>query len=57
MNDNIYDYYYGNEAEQFTFYRIPKLLVKEEQFRELLIEAKMLYGLLMDRMSLSIRNK
>ena len=57
MNDNIYDYYYGNEAEQFTFYRIPKLLVKEEQFRELSIEAKMLYGLLMDRMSLSIRNK
>ncbi|MBQ6907877.1 MAG: replication initiator protein A [Clostridia bacterium] len=57
MNDTRYDYYYGNEAEQFTFYRIPKLLMKEERFRELSIEAKMLYGLLMDRMSLSIRNK
>lgn len=57
MNDTRYDYYYGNEAEQFTFYRIPKLLIKEERFRELSIESKMLYGLLMDRMSLSIRNK
>lgn len=47
MNDTRYDYYYGNEAEQFTFYRIPKLLMKEERFRELSIESKMLYGLLM----------
>ena len=52
-----YDFYYGNEAEQFTFYRIPKFLMKDIRFKELPVEAKILYGLLMDRMGLSIRNR
>jgi len=50
------DYYYGNEAEQYSFYRIPKLLFTDSRFRCISVEAKVLYGLLLDRMSLSVRN-
>ena len=50
------DYFYGNEAEQFTFYRIPKLLVTSPQFRRVSDSAKLLYGLMLDRMSLSVKN-
>ena len=51
-----FDYFYGNEAEQFTFYRIPKLLISSPQFKTVSDSAKLLYGLMLDRMSLSIRN-
>lgn len=50
------DYFYGPQAEQFTFYRIPKALFREERFRSLSTDAKMLYGILLDRMSLSLKN-
>ena len=50
------DYFYGNEAEEFTFYRIPKLLVTSPQFRRVSDSAKLLYGLMLDRMSLSVKN-
>jgi len=57
MGDNIkFDYYYGIEADQFSFYRVPRLLVKDARFRELSSDAKLLYGLMIDRMSLSIKN-
>ena len=52
----MYDYFYGAEAEQFSFYRIPKVLFTEERFRSVFAEAKVLYGLLLDRMSLSCKN-
>ena len=51
-----FDYFYGNEAEQFTFYRIPKVLVSSPQFKKVSDSSKLLYGLMLDRMSLSIRN-
>lgn len=51
-----FDYFYGNESEQFTFYRIPKVLVSSPQFRKVSDSAKLLYGLMLDRMSLSIKN-
>ena len=51
-----FDYFYGNEAEQFTFYRIPKLLITSPHFKKISDSAKLLYGLMLDRMSLSIRN-
>lgn len=51
-----FPYYYGCEAEQFSFYRIPKLLVTDERFRGVSTDAKLLYGLMLDRMSLSIKN-
>ena len=50
------DYYYGNEAEQYSFYRIPKTLLTDPRYKGLSIEAKVFYGLLLDRMSLSVRN-
>lgn len=37
-----FDYYYGIEAEQFSFYRVPRLLIKDERFKELSSDAKLL---------------
>lgn len=53
----IFDYYYGREAEQFSFYRIPKMLIKDQRFSELSSDAKILYGLMLDRMALSVKNE
>lgn len=50
------DYFYGSQAEQFSFYRIPKALFTDERFRSISAEAKVLYGILLDRMSLSQKN-
>ena len=52
-----FDYFYGKEADNFSFYRIPKLLFTEPMFKDLSCEAKVLYGLLLDRMALSIKNR
>ena len=57
MGKNIkFDYYYGKEEDQFSFYRIPKLLFTDEHFKCLSNDAKLLYGLMLDRMSLSMKN-
>ena len=50
------DYYYGSEAEQYSFYRIPKVLLTDPRYKGVSIEAKVLYGLLLDRMGLSTKN-
>ena len=50
------DYFYGGQADLFSFYRLPKVLFTDPQFRCISAEAKILYGLLLDRMSLSARN-
>lgn len=50
------DYFHGNEAEQFSFYRLPKILFTDDRFSDVSSEAKILYGLLLDRMGLSIKN-
>lgn len=47
------DFYYGKESEQFTFYRLPKALITDERFKAVSNNAKLLYGLMLDRMSLS----
>ena len=49
-------YFYGPQAEQFTFYHIPKALFTDPAYRGISTDAKVLYGLLLDRMSLSARN-
>ena len=49
-----FKYFYGTEADQFSFYRIPKALFTNECFKDLSSDAKILYGLMLDRMSLSI---
>ena len=51
-----YDYFYEEQSEQFVFYKVPKVLCTEEEFRKLSSDAKLLYGLLLDRVSLSQRN-
>lgn len=54
--ENQFDYYYIQEAEQFTFYRIPKQLFTDPAFKTMSVESKVLYGLMLDRMSLSRRS-
>ena len=51
-----FNYYYGNQADQFTFIRIPKMMLTDKAFAELSIQAKVLYGVLLDRMGLSMKN-
>ena len=50
------DYFYGQAGELFSFYRIPKALFQEPRFQNLSTDAKTLYGILLDRMSLSVKN-
>ena len=52
-----FKYFYGTEADQFSFYRIPKALLTNDCFKDLSSDAKILYGLMLDRMSLSIKNQ
>lgn len=52
-----FEYFRGMEAEQYTFYRIPKMLFTAEYFKSLSCEAKVLYGLMLDRMNLSLKNR
>ena len=51
------DYFYGQAGELFSFFRIPKALFQELQFQNLSTDAKTLYGILLDRMSLSVKNE
>jgi len=53
----LFDYFYGAQAEQFSFYRVPKVLFTKEQFRQLSAEAKILYGIMLDKLDLSVKNK
>lgn len=57
MADKCFNYFTAAEAEQFSFYRMPKALFTEKDFEELSCEAKVLYGMMLDRMGLSIRNQ
>ena len=51
-----FDYFYGKQGEQHAFYRIPKLLFTDSRFQTLSTDAKLLYGMLIDRMELSLKN-
>ena len=51
-----FDYYYGAQADQFSFIRIPKVMLTEQTFAGLSMQSKVLYGVLLDRMSLSRKN-
>ncbi len=52
----VFEYHYGNEAQQYTFYRVPKVLIKDKFFKNVSCEAKLLYGFMLDRLSLSLKN-
>lgn len=57
MQEISFEYFRGMEAEQYSFYRVPKVLFTADCFKTLSCEAKVLYGLMLDRMSLSVRNR
>lgn len=48
-----FDFYYGEESEQYSFYSVPKMFFTCERFAGLSAMSKLLYGFLLDRMSLS----
>ena len=50
------NYYHSEENENFSFFRIPRALVKDERFHHLSTDSKLLYGLMLDRMALSLQN-
>jgi hypothetical protein len=52
----VFPFHYGSESESYAFYRVPKALFESEVFRPLSTDAKLLYGLLNDRMDLSRKN-
>ena len=52
----MHDYFYGREAEQFSFYRVPTALFTDTQYKDISPEAKILYGILLKRMDLSAKN-
>ena len=58
MEDRLtLSYFYGKEADQYSFYKIPKLLFTDEHFKKVSVEAKVLYGLMLDRMSIYEKNQ
>jgi len=52
-----FDYFYGSQSEQFSFFRLPNVIVRDDRFKKLSSDAKILYGIMLDRMSLSRENK
>lgn len=50
-------YFYGREAEQFAFFQIPKVLITDKRYAGIKCEAKLLYGIMLDRMGLSAKNQ
>ena len=46
----IFDYFYGSQSEQFSFFRLPKALIRDERFRKISSDAKIMYGIMLDRM-------
>ena len=50
-----FDYFYGAQSQQFAFYRIPKVMFTDNRFQNISTEGKVLYGLLLDRVSLDRR--
>lgn len=52
-----FKYMYGTQADQYSFIHISKLLVTEKKFTGITIHAKVLYGLLLDRMGMAVKNE
>lgn len=52
----MFDYFYGQSGEMFSYFRVPKILFQDIKFKDLSTDAKTLYGILLDRMGLSVKN-
>ena len=53
----MFDYFYGQSGEMFSYFRVPKILFRDIKFKDLSTDAKTLYGILLDRMGLSVRKR
>ena len=53
----VSDYFYGDESKEFSYFRIPRLLISHARFRSVSVEAKLLYGLRLDRMGTNCKCK
>jgi Cdc6-like AAA superfamily ATPase len=56
MLDMKLDYHYGKQALQYAMVEIPLLMFIDEVFDPLSIEAKVVYGMLLQRIRLANRN-
>ena len=52
----MFDYFYGQSGEMFSYFWVPKILFRDIKFKDLSTDAKTLYGILLDRMGLSVKN-
>ena len=52
----MFDYFYGQSGEMFSYFRVPKILFRDIKFKDLSTDAKTLYGIPLDRMGLSVKN-
>ncbi len=55
-NNSNPSYFHNGETTDFSFFRIPRILVRDERFCTLSTDSKLLYGLMLDRMGLSHQN-
>ena len=55
-NTERFDYFYGRTAENYTFCQVPKILLSDKRYRKISSSAKLLYGILLDKASLSFKN-
>ena len=53
----MFDYFYGQSGEMFSYFRVPKILFRDIRFKDLSTAAKPLYGILLDRMGLSVKKR
>ena len=56
-NNTLNDYFTERDAIEYPFYRVPKALITDPQYRSVSTDAKLLYGLLLDRMDLSVKKR
>ena len=51
----MFDYFYGQSGEMFSYFRVPKIFFRDFRFKDLSTDAKSMYGFLLDSMSLSVK--
>lgn len=37
----VSDYFYGDESKEFSYFRIPRLLITHQRFKNISVEAKL----------------
>lgn len=52
----IYRYYTLEASKKMQFYKVPKYILSDKRFENISLDAKVLYAIMMDRISLSLEN-